>query len=135
MVFKSEANIRNIADCIMLVYCCLFLVCGCSWFMVVYGCLLLFVLVSFVGKKEPGALSGWKVYPNPTRKNLTVFAPEGDKEGMQVEIRNSLGQVLFTKSDKTGQMDLEMAYPVGHYSVLVRCGSHHKAFNVIKARE
>ena len=29
----------------VLVYCCLFLVCGCSWFMVVYCCLLLFVLV------------------------------------------------------------------------------------------
>ena len=110
-------------------------VCFGLWLFLFYCCLLLFILVSFVGKKEPGALSGWKVYPNPTRKNLTVFAPEGDKEGMQVEIRNSLGQVLFTKSDKTGQMDLEMAYPVGHYSVLVRCGNHHKAFNVIKARE
>ncbi|MCH2020896.1 MAG: T9SS type A sorting domain-containing protein [Saprospiraceae bacterium] len=81
----------------------------------------------------PGILTDITIFPNPTTKNLTLQLIEYQLQELDVQICNSMGQVVFERTyENAQQVELELKGAPGIYFVRVRTDEGEGVLTVIK---
>ena len=86
-----------------------------------------FDFTNLTATEEPALLEGLSVYPNPGYSLFTLQATLTEKQNMEMQVVNMLGQTIISKSLKgisrlQETLDLS-AFPAGQYFVILRAGN------------
>lgn len=88
--------------------------------------------VTVVGTEETPAEANWLVYPNPTSGKLTIAVPEGGIDGIAIEIRNALGQLVHKEvAAHSDVLHANLDLPSGVYAAIIQSGKRQKVVNLV----
>lgn len=88
---------------------------------------------TYVGLKEEIFFAGLKVYPNPFTNKITISAQNFDQKNIQLEIINSIGQLVYTQSSLNDQNEIYLTYlSTGLYFLKFKSESTQAIFKLIK---
>lgn len=91
------------------------------------------VFMSTVGLKEFIGFNDLKIYPNPVADKLNIDFEGFDGMNYQIEVINSLGQVLAASTLAQQRQELDLSFlPGGIYFLKVQNKSEQKTFKIIK---
>ncbi len=91
------------------------------------------LIPSAIGINELTEFYDLKIYPNPAKDKLYIASSGFNFQGFELDIINSLGQVVYTKKSLVDHFEIDLGeFPEGIYFVKIRINSDQKVFKIIK---
>jgi len=88
---------------------------------------------SVIGINELMNFQDLKIYPNPFKDKLNIDFTNFDIENVNIEVINSLGQLVSSFNFKSTKNEIELSdYPQGIYFLKIKKNSEQKVFKIIK---